>query len=281
VKKLLIPVFASILIFSGLSLIQLASAGGCYLCDFDSKFIIDDGSQLHLTVNFEDPVPTSPPGFFGTGMIIGTDGAGNPVLRIGTSHAGVCDSETQLPGPCTGIWHNHDAVLRAPVNLAPIIDSQSISDCFDQGATFEADALSFESPGTISVSGNQISMNSVPKTSVTNTNVIPSGFINNYDFSQNPLIKQDVYPVVKFDLFVATVDGSPALDSDGVPIPIDGERRVCVFNVMAMDSMIGGEFLPIESTSLLVSDVQSTSWLIPVVLSIVGIGLFVVSRKSA
>jgi len=161
------------------------------------------------------------------------------------------------------------------------VSNSTISVCFDQSATFEVDALSFESPGTISVSGNQLSMNSVPKTSVTNTNVIPSGFINNYDFSQNPLIKQDVYPVVKFTIFVATADGSPALDSDGVPIPIDGERRVCIFDVMAMDSMVGGEFLPIESTSLLVSGVPSTSWLIPVVLSIVGIGLFVVSRKSA
>ena len=281
VKKLLIPVLASILIFSGISTIQIAYAGAAdTLSDFDSKFIKDDTSLLDLTVNFVDTVPTSPEGFFGTGMIIGTDGAGNPVLRVGTSHAFVCDSETQVLGVCSGIWHNHDAVLRAPVDLPPVIDSQAISDCFDQGATFEVDALSFESPGTISVLGNQISMNDVPKTSVTNTNVIPQPFINNYDFSQNPLVQQLSYPVVKFTIFVATADGSPALDSDGVPIPLEGERRVCIFDVMAMDSMIGGELLSIESTSLLVSGVQSTTWLIPVVLSIVGIGLFVVSRKS-
>jgi len=45
-------------------------------------------------------------------------------------------------------------------------------------------------------------------------------------------------------------------------------------------ALVGGEFLPIESTSLLLAGAQSTTWLIPIVLSIVGIGLFVVSRKS-
>jgi len=44
---------------------------------------------------------------------------------------------------------------------------------------------------------------------------------------------------------------------------------------------VGGEFLPIDSTSLLVAGAQTFSWMIPVVLSILGIGLFVVSRKSA
>ncbi len=43
---------------------------------------------------------------------------------------------------------------------------------------------------------------------------------------------------------------------------------------------VGGELIPIESTALLLAGVQSTTWLIPVVLSVIGIGLFVVSRKS-
>ena len=44
--------------------------------------------------------------------------------------------------------------------------------------------------------------------------------------------------------------------------------------------LIGGEFLPIETTSLILAGAQTFSWMIPVVLSVVGIGLFVVSRKS-
>jgi hypothetical protein len=42
---------------------------------------------------------------------------------------------------------------------------------------------------------------------------------------------------------------------------------------------IGGEIIPIESTSLLLAGAQSTSWLIPIVISAVGIGLVLVRRK--
>ncbi len=45
-------------------------------------------------------------------------------------------------------------------------------------------------------------------------------------------------------------------------------------------NIIGGEFLSIDSTALLLSGAQSFSWMIPVILSVLGIGLFVVSRKS-
>jgi len=44
--------------------------------------------------------------------------------------------------------------------------------------------------------------------------------------------------------------------------------------------IVGGEFLVTDSTALLLAGAQSFSWMIPVVLSVLGIGLFVVSRKS-
>jgi len=44
---------------------------------------------------------------------------------------------------------------------------------------------------------------------------------------------------------------------------------------------IGGEIIPIDATSLILAGAQSFSWMIPVVLSVLGIGLFTVSRKSA
>ena len=46
------------------------------------------------------------------------------------------------------------------------------------------------------------------------------------------------------------------------------------------DVVVGGELIPIETTSLILAGAQSFSWMIPVVLSILGIGLFVVSRNS-
>ncbi len=49
---------------------------------------------------------------------------------------------------------------------------------------------------------------------------------------------------------------------------------------LTIDTMVvGGELLPIETTSLLLAGAQSFSWMIPVILSGIGIGLFVF-RKS-
>jgi len=52
------------------------------------------------------------------------------------------------------------------------------------------------------------------------------------------------------------------------------------FAIIDNTPVVGGEFLPIETTSLILAGAQSFSWMIPVVLSVLGIGLFVVSRKS-
>jgi len=46
------------------------------------------------------------------------------------------------------------------------------------------------------------------------------------------------------------------------------------------NQVIGGEIIPIEQTSLLLAGAQSFSWMIPLVISSIGIGIFVVSRKS-
>ena len=45
-------------------------------------------------------------------------------------------------------------------------------------------------------------------------------------------------------------------------------------------AMVGGELIPIEQTSLILAGIQSFSWIIPVALSFLGIGLFAVSKKS-
>ena len=245
--------------------------------DFASQFVNDDGTQLDVDIDAVSNIPTTPPGFIGYGTIIGTDGGGDPVLRIATSHAGVCDSEEQTFGVCEGTWHNHDAILKAPVNLP----DTEIEDCADQGATFEAKAVSFESPGTVSVSGVNLFMADLPKTSVTNTNVIPDPFINNFDFSQSPLELKNIYPVVKFRIFVATQSGTPLLDANGVPLPLsDDERHVCIFDVKVVDSMIGGKLLSADTTALLVAGLQSSAiWMLPAVAGVAGAGAFFVRSR--
>jgi len=53
-----------------------------------------------------------------------------------------------------------------------------------------------------------------------------------------------------------------------------------IFLVEFPERVVGGEILPIDTTALLLAGAQSTTWLLPIVLSVLGIGLFVVSRKS-
>lgn len=43
--------------------------------------------------------------------------------------------------------------------------------------------------------------------------------------------------------------------------------------------VIGGEIIPIETTSLILAGAQSTSWITPIVVVVLGIGLVVVRRK--
>ncbi len=46
-----------------------------------------------------------------------------------------------------------------------------------------------------------------------------------------------------------------------------------------MGSLIGGEVIPTATTSLLLAGIQSSSWLIPVSLSIIGIGVIIIIRR--
>ncbi len=51
-------------------------------------------------------------------------------------------------------------------------------------------------------------------------------------------------------------------------------------NGNAVGGAVGGEYFTLDTTALLLAGAQTFSWMIPVVLSAIGIGLFVVSRKS-
>ncbi len=72
-------------------------------------------------------------------------------------------------------------------------------------------------------------------------------------------------------------------DGDGYT-PNEGdcdENRSDIFPGQGCDLLqvvVGGEIIPIETTSLIVAGTQSFSWMIPIVLSILGIGI-VIARK--
>jgi len=123
------------------------------------------------------------------------------------------------------------------------------------------------------------------------------------------------FDLVSFDLVVGVVFCSPTLPAPAltlqsnagdilvVPAGTVGTVQVNMLNVVdvtfnpdpnsgidiCMDNLIfddepivvvGGELIPIQTSSLILAGSQTFSWMIPVVLSVLGIGLFVVSRKS-
>jgi len=61
---------------------------------------------------------------------------------------------------------------------------------------------------------------------------------------------------------------------------IEGVNFVLSGDKLVGDEVVGGELLSIDSAALLLAGAQSFSWMIPVILSGIGIGLFFVSRKS-
>ncbi len=63
-------------------------------------------------------------------------------------------------------------------------------------------------------------------------------------------------------------------------VPAGADTAEQTIMVTTSTSVVGGELLPIDSTALILAGAQSFSWMIPVTLSVLGIGLFVVSRKS-
>jgi len=65
--------------------------------------------------------------------------------------------------------------------------------------------------------------------------------------------------------------------TDIFAIPLTGNDIVPIASICVE---VGGNIVPIDSTALLLAGAQTFSWMIPVVLSVLGIGLFVVSRKS-
>jgi len=78
------------------------------------------------------------------------------------------------------------------------------------------------------------------------------------------------------DFFLSVVEICIAPEVGPAICPTDFDTSIDLFLIL----IVGGEIIPIEQASLLLAGTQSFSWMIPVILSGIGIGLFAVSRKS-
>ncbi len=70
-------------------------------------------------------------------------------------------------------------------------------------------------------------------------------------------------------------------DTGNVTILGDNNAKISDLDfIPGLRQSVGGEYFTLDTTALLLAGAQSFSWMIPVVLSVLGIGLFAVSRKS-
>jgi len=105
-------------------------------------------------------------------------------------------------------------------------------------------------------------------------------FFGNFESNPNQL---------KLDETIINTDGAPGQTHCDVTFitqfvnedPEDIQVQKIWIETTPEPTVVGGELLPIDSTALILAGAQSFSWMIPVILSGIGIGLFVVSRKSA
>jgi len=101
-------------------------------------------------------------------------------------------------------------------------------------------------------------------------------FLNNLEANQILFEALDEFVVPVANEIVTPLEFSPSQFGEGVAIL----GTIDTIIVTRSQQAVGGEIIPIETTSLILAGAQSFSWMIPLVLSGIGIGLFVVSRKS-
>jgi hypothetical protein len=121
----------------------------------------------------------------------------------------------------------------------------------------------------------------VRETVFVNGNGVELGFVDAAGFGPGDHVVQKQFAVL------AMADGSGDLDigfntvTDFNPNFYNtgfGVEQIVIESTSEVP--VGGDTIKIDTTSLMVAGAQSFSWMIPVVLSGIGIGLFVVSRKS-
>ncbi len=88
-----------------------------------------------------------------------------------------------------------------------------------------------------------------------------------------------------FDIFyVIEFQGAPGSALDGFSGTSQGNSRIEEKPndvIPNNDVPIGGTFVPIDQSALLLAGVQSISmWMIPVILAGIGIGVFVIKRRN-
>jgi len=182
--------------------------------------------------------------------------------------------------------------LSIPLGIA----TDSSGNVFVTGS-LSANAFKISTPGTCKTSGTPCTIteiidntgdgggNTLDRTSGVATdssgNVFVTGFATDNAFKITPggVITEIINATG--DGGGNTLDGTEgvATDSSG-NVFVSGRTSDNAFKI-AKDIVIGGTYIPIDQTALLLAGVQSISmWMIPVVIAGIGIGVFVIKRRK-
>jgi len=133
--------------------------------------------------------------------------------------------------------------------------------------------------------GSEIAFWLIPNESLSFFQANPNSYLINGGGLADPLFSVPAANPVGFDNLKSFVGGGiTTFEWEDLAGGGDQDFDDIVFNVecelFEEPELVGGELLPIDSTALLLAGAQTFSWMIPVLLSGIGIGLFVASRKS-
>jgi len=189
----------------------------------------------------------------------------------------------------TGVTVNNEKGLQFNTQALSLLDAGALAISFDYDVISSGDPISdntltldvftsFESDPNLSPS-TILQISELATSDVAQPNLIAFKTV----FAQGNFISVTSDHVDYPSLFqMVSVNVAAIVNIDGLC------NEVCVseiqqftqtFSQTPRPEVIGGEFLPIDSTALILAGAQSFSWMIPVILSVIGIGLFVVSRK--
>ncbi len=283
-------IVGALLVFFATSMFSSQSAFAGGVCFFDSDCNDNDGNQCTGPNQCIVFVCVQPP-LSGNSCNDGNQCTGNDVCVVGSCIGSSLDRDGRNCGSGPSICSDQDTCFGGSCfsNHKPLFTSCDRGTCFDEGLCGTIGDCIGSDPmvgapcgdqtntacnlaDTCGVTGscrNNVQPNSTPcgdssSTECTNPDSCSSGVCQPNDIPADTACEADGDVCTGPD----TCDGTGTCNVG----PEITETQACF--------AIGGQIIPIESTSLILAGANSFSWMIPVVLSVLGIGLFVVSRKS-
>jgi len=219
--------------------------------DITSGIVFEGPSHVSAKINVVDPVTAT--GFKGTGILTANS------LAVTTTHGGVLDSMAQT-NAADKIEHNHYVDLGdASQNCLNTAEGNEL-------LILQVTGISWESPGIAMWTGNMYKIWEVPKVFDGHFAIPTVGIGASHTFT------------------LGDVTANPQLVSFGIAVGAEGEVCILVKDVVdaSLEDLfkVGGETIPIDTTSLLLAAASSTSaMMLAVTITALGIGAYVFTRN--